>query len=467
MQSGRSLSEWNADKFFTPASTLKVVTVAAALEAFGADYRFETPLYAQGRTDAGVLRGNLILVASGDLTLGGRTLPNGRIAFTEFDHNDANVLGQGQLTPVDPRAGLDRLATQVAKSGIRRIDGDVVIDDRLFDVTRSRDLDVECVLTPIMVNDNLIDVSVSATQAGKPARVEFRPATSVYQMDAQVSTVAQGQPTGVRIKEVAPGRITVRGRVAVGEPEVVRTVQVRDPSAFARSLLIEALRRAGVGVEASPLAGNPRELLPEPKQYAHLQQVALLTSPRFSEYAKLILKVSHNPGADTLPLLLAAKHGKRTFAEGMALQRTMLTRAGVDTDALSASDGQGGAPGDFVAPRAMVELLRTAATRPYGQTLHDAMPCLGVDGTLAHAVKRESPVCGKAYAKTGTTIVGDLMNERGVLVTKGLAGYMTDAQGRRLAFAVYVNGVAVDSIEAVMQMGQKLGSVCEIIYQGE
>ena len=80
-----------------------------------------------------MLEGNLILVAAGDLTLGGRQTSNGAIAFTNYDHNDANNLGTAILTPQDPLSGLDELARQVRSSGIRKVNGDVIVDTRLFD----------------------------------------------------------------------------------------------------------------------------------------------------------------------------------------------------------------------------------------------------------------------------------------------------------------------------------------------
>src|SRR5262249_34290635 len=90
LQSGAVVHELNADRLFAPASVTKLFSVATALDAFGPDHRFETPVYARGEVNAaGELLGDLILVASGDLTLGGRTTPEGQIAFTSSDHTYA------------------------------------------------------------------------------------------------------------------------------------------------------------------------------------------------------------------------------------------------------------------------------------------------------------------------------------------------------------------------------------------
>ncbi len=66
-----------ADRLYTPGSATKLFSVSATLDALGFDHRFETPVYAQGEVNDNTLVGNLVLVASGDVTLGGRTTPDG------------------------------------------------------------------------------------------------------------------------------------------------------------------------------------------------------------------------------------------------------------------------------------------------------------------------------------------------------------------------------------------------------
>src|SRR5919198_563182 len=76
-----------------PASVTKLYTCAAALVEMGADHRFETPVYRRGPLRGGRLEGDLILVAQGDLTVGGRTDPGGKMAFKDDDHIYANGVG--------------------------------------------------------------------------------------------------------------------------------------------------------------------------------------------------------------------------------------------------------------------------------------------------------------------------------------------------------------------------------------
>jgi D-alanyl-D-alanine carboxypeptidase/D-alanyl-D-alanine-endopeptidase (penicillin-binding protein 4) len=465
--SGRTVYERNADKLFAPASVTKLFSTAAALRTFGADHRFRTPVYALGPiTPEGVLRGDLLLVASGDPTLGGRTTAEGRIAFKDSDHIYANGNETGELTEPDPLAGLRALAAQVREAGVRQVDGDVLIDDRLFDKAEGTGSG-PWRLTPIMLNDNLIDVVATPGKPGEPARVEWRPETSAWRVDAQVRTVAAGGATRVWIDAPAPGRLALRGTIAADRKPLLRVHEVEDAASFARACFIEALRREGIRVDASPGDAHPVGKLPPPAAAGDRRRVAELVSPPFSENLRLILKVSHNLHASTLPLLAAARNGGRTLEEGMRLQGEALRKLGVEVEAISFGGGAGGARADAVTPRATVQLLRGLAADPGFALFEESLPVLGVDGTLASAVTADSPARGKARAKTGTLFWEDSMNGRFLVTSKALAGTLTTARERRLLFALFVNGTHVRRAADTAREGKTLGRLCEILHESE
>src|SRR5574340_555018 len=121
LESGKVVYALNADKLFVPASTTKLLTEGAVLAKLGADYRFRTRVYRTGPIDKhGTLKGNLILVASGDPNLSNRIQPDGTLAFVDEDHSY-----NGPALPGDPLAVVKNLATQVAAKGIRKIEGNV------------------------------------------------------------------------------------------------------------------------------------------------------------------------------------------------------------------------------------------------------------------------------------------------------------------------------------------------------
>ena len=245
----------------------------------------------------------------------------------------------------------------------------------------------------------------------------------------------------------APARseFAVRGQLPIGHAQVVKIAEIEQPSSFARALLIEVLRRRGVRVMASPLGTNDTAALPTRGEVTKLPKVAEYTSPPFSENARVILKVSHNLHASTLPLLIAAHHGDRTLAEGLKRQGGILTALGLEPGTVSFGGGAGGSRSDLATPRATVTLLRAMTTRPEFAAYDAALPVLGRDGTLAKAVAADSPARGHAHAKTGTYFVENELDGSTVLTSKALAGYLETASGRSLVFAAFVNNVPLDA----------------------
>ncbi|MFE5165050.1 D-alanyl-D-alanine carboxypeptidase [Streptomyces sp. NPDC056697] len=159
LKSGKVLQPRNVESQFMTGSTAKTFAVSAALNVLGGDHRFRTPVVHSGSVSGdGRLSGNLIMVGSGDLTPGGRTTAAGTLDVPDFDHYDTNAVpGMATITKEDPLAGIDDPARQIADSGVRRVDGDVIIDNRLWDPVSIGGTPV----TPTVVNDNLIDVLIT------------------------------------------------------------------------------------------------------------------------------------------------------------------------------------------------------------------------------------------------------------------------------------------------------------------
>jgi D-alanyl-D-alanine carboxypeptidase/D-alanyl-D-alanine-endopeptidase (penicillin-binding protein 4) len=474
-RTGQPVFEHNSRRLFAPASVTKIFSTAAALLEFGAEYRFETPVVRRGEIDGGgTLHGDLILVAQGDLSMGGRTGPDGRLLFRDDDHTYAGGNPRSDLVRADPLAGLDHLAREVRAAGIRRVTGDVLIDDRLFERAPSTGSGPRW-LSPILINDNVIDVVVEAAKSpGTPAQVSLVPSSQFITMDAQVETVSEGQEPHLEIHGLGDLRFSVRGQIPVGHDRIVLIHEVDKPASFARTLFIEALRRRDVIVEATPLAGNSTDGLAEQREILRLPKVAQYTSPPFHEFLRVILKVSHNLHASTLPLLLAARHGERTLEAGLRRQGEALKTLGLDLSTISFGGGAGGSRSDLVTPEATVKLLRGMAARTDFAAFDAALPILGRDGTLARAVSAESPARGHVHAKTGTYWVDNELTGKALLTSKALAGYLETSSGRQLILAVFINNVMLDApspkqtvSEATTEAGRLLGKLCEVLYTAD
>jgi D-alanyl-D-alanine carboxypeptidase/D-alanyl-D-alanine-endopeptidase (penicillin-binding protein 4) len=448
---------------FVTGSTAKTFSVGTVLDVYGPDHRFSTPLVRNGNVDgAGALNGDLILVAQGDLTMGGRTMADGRIAVENFDHTDANAIpGLAILTSQNPLAGLNDLARQVASSGVHHVTGDVIVDDRLWDTPPHGPGEV--IVTPIIVNDNLIDLMLTPTALGQRAGFDWRPRTEAFEFLSEVVTGAPGSAINLTTSAVGT-RVTVSGSIPSDAAlvPVVHTWQVPDPPAFARTLMIEALKRVGVTVAAEALGSNPSGSLPPRTAVALLPVQAVLVSPPLSEEAKLILKVSHNLGADTMPMLLAVREGERTYEAGMRIERSWVgQRVGVPPDLLDLNTGSGS--NDRLTPKVQELWLRYLMTRPSFPAFFAALPILGMDGSLTD-VCRNSPAAGFVHAKTGTLMGPDAQGNF-MLYTKALAGYADTVGQRRLAYALYVNDIPISGVDDILAANNLLGQISVLIQQ--
>jgi D-alanyl-D-alanine carboxypeptidase/D-alanyl-D-alanine-endopeptidase (penicillin-binding protein 4) len=478
VKSGAVIYDLNSKDQLLTGSVRKLYSVAAALNQLGADYRFHTPVFRLGNVDAsGNLNGDLILVAKGDLTMGGRDNGDDTVAVTDFDHCDANNLGGATLTTPDPLAGLDKLAAQIAASGIKKVSGDVVIDDRLFSPFRVPNQNL--LITPIIVNDNRIDVTALPTQPGEPAQVEWRPQTAAFNVTSSVMTVAAGGESAVKLTQSGPQQAVVSGQIAVdytsplaGVKTLVQTFIVDDPMAikdpaslevpaeFARTTFIEALQRAGVTVTAPLVAPNPSNLLPAPNSYPSDTQVAELVSAPYAQYAKLILKVSHNLGANLSLMLFGLANGANTVQDALSAERATLTNHyGLDGSGFAFPTNGSGSPDSRASAATTVQLLDYMTSQPTFPTYFASLPVLGTDGSLAE-IGTDSPAKGKVYAKTGTYL------SDGKIGAQVLAGYIDAQSGRRLAYALYVNnGGEITDFSDILGVIQDEGAISTIIQQ--
>lgn len=460
LQTGKVLFDLNSEKLFSPASTTKLFSVAALLQVFGDDYRFKTPVYYSGKIESGLLKGSLILVAQGDLTMGGRQDKTDKISFTKLDHIIANEVPGVLLTKEDPLNGLNNLALQIFQKGIKEIDGDIVIDESLFDATEKRGM----ILTPIMINENLIDIVINPSEIGQQANLTWRPQVPGYVVDNQVKTVAKEGGIDIKVSSDEIGHhITIQGTIPLNQHNVVRTFSIKDPKVFARAAFIQSLEKIGIKVNL-PLEDNSQNQTLS--SFKDTQRVALLTSAPLSEYAKLILKVSHNLGANLIPLLLASRQGKHTFDEGMRLLGDFaIQKVNTSPNAFVFIDGAGGNE-NRLTPQAEVKLLEFMYKQSPStfQNYFDALPILGVDGSLEDFAKGAEGV-GKIRAKTGTGAALNLATDKLFLITQALAGYIEGKNKHLFAYVVVVNNAAMPTIDDIFAIFEDEGQISSMIYK--
>jgi D-alanyl-D-alanine carboxypeptidase len=462
---------------FYIGSVRKIFSVGELLNQVGPGYRYNTPVYRRGELNsAGVLHGDLVLLASGDLTMGGRTNADGTVAFANFDHNEADSLGNAVLTKPDPLAGYIKLAKQVAKAGVREITGNVIIDDRLFQPFNFRgQFDVR----PIFVNGDLVDLSIRPTAPGKAASVEWRPVSAALGVENHLLTSAAHSQKTLALEPVAPQCIGKTGCTSViagqlpadfvppltNSYPLVQAFRITQPSNYARTVFIEALKASGVSVHAPLVAENPVQLLPARNSYKPDAKLAELQGLPYSETARLILKVSYNIGADTSLVLFGLTQGVDNMNDALRVERKNLaTNYGVAEDEIHFIDGSGG--GSTTATnRAVTRMLIDMKAKSSFPTFFNDLPKLGVDGSLGFVTdyKSDPTLAGATGQVTATFVEG---NEAG-LILKGQAfgGYITTKGGRHLVYELVVNNVVITSLDDVLQTFQDEGRISAMLWR--
>lgn len=465
LATGETLIDQAGEKSLTPGSIMKVYSTSTALEAYGGDFRFRTPVYRAGDVANGVLAGNLILVASGDFSFGLRDRPDGTLAynnFPEIDHNyaDTGFAGGAVVKGSDPLAALDRLAAAVRKAGISQVNGDVAIDDRLFDTYRGWN---DGLISPIWVNENVIDITTTATRPGEPATIDWRPKTAALTVEGKVTTVA-GDARPITVETVRPGVVMVSGEIAANSSPALNISQIAEPAAFARTAFIEALERAGVAVKAEARGPNPVNTLPEASAYTADRKVAEFVSPPLSEYVKVILKVSYNRGADLMLCLVAAKAGSRDCVVGIGKELELLSRLGVGRTSTYVFDGAGSDDHGKTSPADETTMLAKVAAEPWGASIRNGMAILGVDGTQAmNGVG--TPAAGHISIKDGARVTFTPGDYQGIITAKTQVGYIEAKSGRQLVFAIFLNTAPFTSFEDFMAADHDIAAIAAAIQQ--
>jgi PBP4 family serine-type D-alanyl-D-alanine carboxypeptidase len=458
----------NSDKLFTPASTTKLLTEGAVLMLLGPNYRFRTPVYRTGPLDPdGSLHGDLVLVASGDPDISQRIQPDGTLAFENDDH----CYG-GPPVPGDPLVVIKQLAQQVASHGIRQVDGRVLVDASLFP-EGAKELGTGTVISPMVLNDNIVDVNVApGSTVAAPVILRVSPVTPYVQFINQAVTGRANSHTVLQWAKdlVNPDEshtVTLSGTLPLGSAAIWLPYDVPQPSRFAEMAFVEALGQQGITVSGDG-GGQLPDFKTLARYYVPKNLVAEHISPPLSQDVKVTLKVSQNLHASVMPFILGAIVSRATEnieQAGFDLERDFLSKAGLDVTEASQSDGAGGSRAAFFTPDFMVHYLAYMARQKFYPQFFAGLPVLGRDGTLVD-IQPHSAAAGHVFAKTGTYDVSDLLNRDDMVTGKGLAGYLTTADGLRLAFAVYANNVSVpngdDCIDRVV--GQALGEIAAAAY---
>jgi serine-type D-Ala-D-Ala carboxypeptidase/endopeptidase (penicillin-binding protein 4) len=194
--------------------------------------------------------------------------------------------------------------------------------------------------------------------------------------------------------------------------------------------------------------------------------VAQRVSVPLSEYVKVILKVSYNRGTDDLVCLVAVAKGSRNCVDGLDTELSVLRRHGVGADTTILFDGAGSSEYDRSTPLDFTTFLRSITKEPWGATIHDGMPVLGVDGTFAQN-QRGTPAAGHVFVKSGTRAQGAPTEKQAIMSALTQAGYIDAASGRKLVYALFLRDLPMSpDLKEFEEADKDQGAIAAAIQQG-
>jgi D-alanyl-D-alanine carboxypeptidase/D-alanyl-D-alanine-endopeptidase (penicillin-binding protein 4) len=462
---GSPIYSLNDGQLFQPASNTKLFTTAAAMALLGPETTYETKIVAKGVFGGvGNLTGDLVLVGAGDANLSGREIPYVAPALKPKPEP-----GAPPLPETDPLRYLAAMADQVAATGLKVVNGDVVGDDTLFPwepYARAWSIDdtvwgYGAPVSALTINDNQIKVTVTpGAAAGSPATVVVDPAVpSYYTLDVSLTTGETKSGSHVQMERALGSKVLrVYGAIAVDAQPDVEEVAIHDPAEYAAMALKGMLEARGIvvtgkaralhripmdaegfmarmnepGQEDSVLGGDksPQAMacLVDPPHANNERVVALHRSPVLLEDVTVTNKVSQNLHAELWLHHLGRRTpcGNGSTVAGARLVRAFLERAGIDKDDFVFFDGSGLSGHGLVTPRATARLLQYASTQPWFADWKKTLPVGGEDGSLAERFGK-APLKDHVFAKTGT--LGE---------ARALSGYLEGKSGKTVIFSIMV-----------------------------
>ncbi len=396
LNNSQSLYSRDSDKYFIPASNLKLLLTAAALQQLGANYRIRTSIYG---TDSGLLR----LVGRGDPS----------------------------LTDVQ----LTALARQLKLTGVRQLTYLAVERSRTDDIINPDwewgdiQADYGAPIGSLIINQNAVTLQLLPQQIGQPLRLVWSDpmaATQWQSVDNQSVTVKPGEPTEVELNRDLSGILHLSGRLSINSPPESVSLAVINPAEnfvqhLRRVLLIEGIKDNSNRVRLN--------IVEVEKQLANAPEIAAINSPPLSQLLVEANLNSNNLYAEALLRTLGSKVNSldSNSQTGLIAAKQALTNLGVDPKGYVMADGSGLSRHNLVSPDAIAQTLSAMSSSQYATVYKASLPVAGVSGTLVNRLKN-TPAQGVVSAKTGTM--------SGVLA---LSGYINAPNYEPLVFSILVN----------------------------
>lgn len=415
LENGEYFYKRNEDKFFIPASNLKLFTTSAALLLLGPNYRFSTNIFTSGYQSGSTLYGDLIVQGRGDPTISGRFY-NGDVYYV-FD------------TWIDSLLNL----------GITQINGNIVGDDNLFDDLGlgsgwSWDYETDwsaAQSSAISFNDNCVDITISYDSKTDTIIVKADPEVRSIIILNEIKPASKNEKNNIIVyRERGTNVITVSGKFRKDSQSYTTYATVQNPTQFTMLALKSRLEKRGIRINGYAVDVDDYD---RKVDYTNSKLLFSSYSEPLKEILKVINKGSHNFYAEQLFKTIGLeKKGFGSFDNAYSAVREVFVDIGLNPDNIVMADGSGLSHLNMVTPKQIVDLLKYMySNKRLFNEFYNSLSIAGIDGTLGKRMQNTSAQ-NVVRAKTG------YLN-----FVRSLSGYALTADNEPVAFTMIANNFSV------------------------
>lgn len=407
LETGEILYEKNAHTVFMPASNEKIPTSVAALLNFGPDFQYATEIATNGTIQDSVLLGDLIVIGSGDPTIGYRFCEQEDSCFAFASWIDS-----------------------LKKKGIKKIAGNIIGIDDVFDdefigygwTVDNLPYSYSAEIGGLIFNENYATVKVFYDSTSKKIVTHIFPDIGYLRIK---NNCLLGEKTDVEFNRYyLSNELELKGTISPARAWR-RNVSVHNPTLYFVTALKKELEKQHIMVEGESLDGDE---VPELKNDSLMTPLFVHYSDSLKNILRILLKESQNLYAESLVKLLGHHFGETgSFAEGKKVIQNTLQRFGLQAEGFQYMDGSGLSRYNYISPAYLVKILRHIYFHPFGEVFRQCLPIAGVDGTIGYRMKGTAAQ-GRIFAKTGT-----------ISNVRCLSGYAFTKDGEPLVFSTMFN----------------------------
>lgn len=389
----------NENMSLIPASNMKLVTTATALEVLGSRFCFETPLLYAGYIQDTTLYGNLYVKGTGDPTL-----------CSEYN-------------PGNKDGCLEEWLTALNKIGVKKVTGNIVVLDQLFGyegipakwLWEDQGNYYAPGIYGISAFDDMYRVYLQSTAIDSVTTVlSVNPPIKNLQLTNEVT--ASSDPADNSYVSGAPlsNEIRLHGTIPANRSSFVVKGAIPDPGLFLAQYLRDYLQDNGITID-----GEATTYRLCPVSTGEMKLLSIVRSVALASIVRTTNVWSNNQYAEHLYRVL-------TYLDSIDIQGYW-KKKGLDSEALFMYDGSGTSPRDGVSTKFLIDLLVYMYKQSKNSDVfYQSLPVAGKEGTVTSLLKN-TPLAGKARLKSGS-----------ISNVQSFSGYI-ESNGKQYAVSLIVN----------------------------